>query len=61
MGDDRAEGSSATGDGAQRPSHLTLMAQVPDSCWIQFYLPSRKKQSSDVWVVAFLFTSQMTW
>ena len=41
--------------------HLTLMAQVLISCWIQCYLPSWKKQSSDIWVVAlFFFSSWMT-
>ena len=34
-------------------SHLTLMAQVLVPCWIQFYLPSWKKRSSDVWVVLY--------
>ena len=30
------------------------------SCWIQFYLLPRKKRSSDVWVAALFFPSQMT-
>ena len=55
VGDDRAEGLLATWDGAHRHSHLTLMARVSDSCWIQFHLPSWKKQSSDVWGVALFF------
>ena len=44
MGDGRAEGSTAIGDGGrlQFHSHLMLMAQVLVLCWIQFYLPSYK-------------------
>ena len=42
MEDGRAEGSSAIGDEGKLQFHsrLTLMAQVPVPCWIQYYLPS---------------------
>ena len=42
MGDGRAEGSSAIGDGEQ--AAISLMPDVDSTrlvpCWIQFYLPS---------------------
>ena len=51
MGDGRAEGSSATGDGGQ--DAISLMPDVDGTGsgstdgWIQFYLPPLKKRSSD--------------
>ena len=54
MGGVRAEASSAIGDGGQ--AAISLMPDIDGiglvSCWITFYLPSLKKKSSDVWVVA---------
>ena len=40
MGDGRAEGSSATGDGGKLQFHscLMLMAQVLASCWNQMHI-----------------------
>ena len=63
MGDGRAEGLSAIGDGGQ--AAISLMPDVDgigsgsllDSI-VSIFL---KKQSSDVWVVALFFSSQMTW
>ena len=41
VGDGRAEGLLAVGDGGQASSSLMpdLMAQILVPCWIQFYLP----------------------
>ena len=40
MGGGRAEGSSAIGEEGKRQfhSHLMLMAQALDPCWVQLYL-----------------------
>jgi len=42
VGDGRAEGLLAVGDGGQAAISLMLdlMAQILVPCWIQFYLPS---------------------
>lgn len=55
MGSGAAEGPAAVGDAGQAaPSlaRLTLMAQDLVLCWLSFCLPSWKKRSSDIWVVA---------
>ena len=62
MGDARAEGSSAIGDGAQ--AAVSLMPDV-DGTGSGSLLDSilstlLKKRSSDIWVVALFFSSQMT-
>ena len=64
MGDDRAEGLSATGDGRQAAISFT-----PDIDGIGsgsllvsiLFTFIKEKKSSDVWVVAPFFSSQMTW
>ena len=57
----RAEQSLTIGDRGQAEldSCLLLIASVLVPYWIQFYSPSWKKPSSDVWVVAFL--SHLRW
>ena len=44
VGDSRAEGSSAIGGGGQAALSLTpdIEGKISGSCWIQFYLLSRK-------------------
>ena len=59
MGDGRAEGSSAIGDGGQAAiySCLTLMTQI-SSCLLDSILSTLlKKEYIDVWVVALFFLS----
>ena len=64
MGDGRAEGSSAIGDGGQAAVALTPDVDGTGSgfnCWIQLLdsilSTHLKEQSSDVWVVALFFSS----
>ena len=59
MGDSRAEGSSAIGDGGQ--AAISLMPNVDDtgsgSLLDSILFTLLKKRSSDVWVVALFFSS----
>ena len=62
MGDGRAEGSSAIGDGGQ--AAISLMPDI-DGTGSGSLLDSilstlLKERSSDVWLVALFFSSQMT-
>ena len=58
MGDDRAEGSSAIGDGGQAAISLTpdIDDTGSDSLLDSILSALLKKQSSDVWVVALFFS-----
>ena len=65
MGDDRAEGLSATRDGRQAaisftPDNDTGSGSLLDSILFTF-IKEKKKTPSDVWVVALFFSLQMTW
>ena len=59
MGDGRAEGSSAIGDGGQAAMSLTPDVDATGSGSLLDSILSTllKKQSSDVWVVALFFLS----
>ena len=59
MGDGRAEGSSAIGDGGQAAMSLTPDVDATGSGSLLDSILSTllKKQSSDVWVVALFFSS----
>ena len=59
MGDGRAEGSSAIGDGGQAAMSLTpdMDATGSGSLLDSILSTLLKKQSSDVWVVALFFLS----
>ena len=62
MGDGRAEGSSGIGDGGQAAISLTSDVDGTDSgSLLDSILPVLlKKQSSDGWLVALFYSSQMT-
>ena len=59
MGDGRAEGSSAIGDGGQDAISLTPDVDGTGSCSLLDSILSTllNKRSSDVWVVALFFLS----
>ena len=61
-GDGRAEGRSAIGDGGQAAISLTPDFDGTDSGSLLASILSTllKKQSSDVWLVALFFSSEMT-
>ena len=62
MGDGRDEGSSAIGDGGQAAISLTSDVDGTGSGSLLDSILSilLKKRSSDVWVVALFFSSQVT-